>query len=113
MLKTQKDIECKRTLGEFTVLQAGAVEGRLPDRVVRLALVHRLANTLAGVGRLSPQTARAVVDLQDTLPPVPSKGLWSSGEVMACSWLLAPLKDLPILPGEGKAVHFSIHTFRC
>lgn len=85
-------------------MRPGATSGQLPDRVVRLALLFRLVNTLAGVGRLSSATAQALVDLQDNLPVVPRCGLWASGEVMSCGWLLSSLRDLPILPGEGKAV---------
>ncbi len=67
-------------------------------------MLARLSNALTGRGRLSLRTAQAVADLLEDPPPVPVQGTAGPGEVVALSWLVAPLADLPLGIGEAMAL---------
>jgi histidine ammonia-lyase len=92
------------TLREFIAVRAGTGGALLPQRCVRLAVLARLSNALTGSGKLAAGTVRAVADLLPDPPPVPLQGVASSGEVMALTWLLAPLADRPLGVGEAMAL---------
>jgi histidine ammonia-lyase len=93
------------TLRQFITSRPGVGGRGLPSRVVRMAILARLANSLSGRGKLTVATAQAIAALLNgTLPEVPSEGLAGSGEVMALSWLLAPIADLPLAIGEAMAL---------
>jgi histidine ammonia-lyase len=92
------------TLGGFMTVRAGTGGDPLPERCVRLALLARLSNALTGSGKLRPGTVRALAGLIADPPLVPVQGVASSGEVVALSWLMAPLADLPLGVGEAMAL---------
>ena len=94
-----------RTLAEFLVVQPGLGGRWLPARTIRLAILARLANGLSGHGKLSVETLEALRALLDgDPPPVPLDGLTGPGEVMATSWLLAPIADRQLQTGEAMAL---------
>ena len=63
-----------------------------PERVARLIVFARLANFLDGHAAVRPELARAVAAmLAGPLPAVPREGAVSAGEILALSWLFAPL----------------------
>lgn len=92
------------TLRSFLAMQAGAGGEMLPARCVRLAVFSRLSNAMSGSGKLHPSTVRAVADLLRAPPAVPMQSVACSGEVMAMTWLMSPLADLPLAMGEAMAL---------
>ena len=93
------------SLAALKARQPGLATTWLPPRAVRLALLARLANGLSGQGKLTFSTLDAIRSLLDgDPPPVPLDGMAGPGEVMAASWLLAPIAGLPLAPGEAMAL---------
>ena len=92
------------TFGQFITMRPGVAGRSLSRRTVRLALLARLTNALSGHGKISSTTAERIAALAENPPDVPLQGLASSGEVMALSWLLAPLADASLEPGEAMAL---------
>ena len=92
------------TFGRFITMQPGVAGRSLPRRTVKLAILARLTNALSGCGKISLATAERVAALGQNPPDIPLQGLASSGEVMAMSWLLAPLADASLRPGEAMAL---------
>lgn len=90
--------------GNFITMRAGLGGSELPKRTVRLALLAQLTNALSGRGKISLSTAERIASLLEEPPFVPLRGLAGSGEVMALSWLLAPLAEAPLRPGEAMAL---------
>jgi len=104
LLSTQESLRQGETLRNFVLLQAGVGGEMLSERCVRLAVFARLSNALSGSGKLRLSTAQAVAELLNAVPPVPMQGVACSGEVMALTWLVAPLADLPLAIGEAMAL---------
>ncbi len=92
------------TFGQFITMRPGIAGRSLSRRTVRLALLARLTNALSGHGKISLPTAERIAALAESPPEVPLQGLASSGEVMALSWLLAPLAEASLEPGEAMAL---------
>ena len=92
------------TFGRFITMRPGVAGRMLPPRTVRLAILARLTNALSGRGKISISTAERIAALAENPPEVPLQGLASSGEVMALSWLMAPLADVSLKPGEAMAL---------
>ena len=90
-----------RTLREFVTIRAGLGGGPVPRRTARLAILARLANALSGRGKITSATADKVLGLLSDPPDVPSR---VTSEVIAMTWLLAPLADAPLLVGEAMAL---------
>ena len=65
----------------------------LPERISRGIVFARLANFVEGNSAISPVLAERVAALLDgePLPPLPSLGIQSAGEILALSHLLGPL----------------------
>ncbi|HME39916.1 MAG TPA: aromatic amino acid lyase [Steroidobacteraceae bacterium] len=104
VLSEQESRRQGETLRSFLALQAGPGGDMLSERCVRLAVFARLSNAMTGSGKLRPSTAQAVADLLHAVPPVPMQAVACSGEVMALTWLMAPLADLPLGVGEAMAL---------
>lgn len=93
------------TLGRFLTSRPGVGGRRLPTRLVRMAILARLANSLSGQGKLTVGTVEAIAGMLDgPAPEVPRDGLAGPGEVMALSWLLSPIADRPLAFGEAMAL---------
>lgn len=93
------------TLASFITPRPGIAGSWLPARTVRLALLARMVNALTGRGKLSLETTEAIGALLAVPPPeVPLEGMAGPGEVMALSWLLAPIGDRPLRSGEAMAL---------
>ncbi len=67
----------------------------LPERVVRLIVLARLANFVEGHAAVSPQVAQAVAAMLDgaPLPQVPAKGQGGAGEILSLSHLFAGVAE--------------------
>jgi histidine ammonia-lyase len=67
----------------------------LPERVVRLIVLARLANFVDGHAAISPHVAQAAAAMLDggPLPQVPARGQGGAGEIVALSHLFAGLVD--------------------
>ena len=104
MLSEQESRRQGATLRDFIALKPGPGGEMLPARCVRLAVFARLSNAMTGCGKLRPDTAEAVADLLDALPPVPMQAVACSGEVMPLTWLMEPLAELPLAMGEAMAL---------
>ncbi len=92
------------TFGQFITMRPGVAGRSLSRRMIKLALLARLTNALSGHGKISLPTAERIAALAENPPEVPLQGLASSGEVMALSWLLAPLAEASLEPGEAMAL---------
>jgi len=103
VLSAEGTREQGRTLGEFITMRAGLGGAQLPQRTVRLAVLARLTNALSGYGKISLSTAQQVANLLDNVPEVPLLNP-GPGEVMALTWLMAPLSELALKPGEAMAL---------
>lgn len=90
-----------RTLREFVTIRAGLGGSPMPRRTVRLAVLARLSNAMSGRGKITSATADKVVGLLSSPPEVP---FGETSEVMALTWLMAPLADVPLLVGEAMAL---------
>jgi len=104
MLSERESRRQGATLRDFIALKPGPGGEMLPARCVRLAVFARLSNAMTGCGKLRPDTAEAVADLLDALPPVPMQAVACSGEVMPLTWLMEPLAELPLAMGEAMAL---------
>jgi histidine ammonia-lyase len=105
VLGREEEVERRTaTMGRFMTLRGGAGGAFLPPRCVRLAILARLSNALTGQGKLRLPTVQALAGLLADPPAVPLQGTASSGEVVALSWLLAPLAGLPLGTGEAMAL---------
>jgi histidine ammonia-lyase len=67
----------------------------LPDRIVRLIVLARLANFVEGHAAVSPEIARGVAAMLDggPMPALPAKGQGGAGEILSLSHLFIDLVE--------------------
>ena len=90
MAKRRLTPEQRKLQAKFRPTGAAASWGDpLPERVVRLIVLARLANFVEGHAAISPHVAQAVADMLDgrALPRVPAQGQGGAGEILALSHL--------------------------
>jgi len=86
--------EQRKAQAKFRPTGAAASWGEpLPERVVRLIVLARLANFVEGHAAISPHVAEAVVAMLagGPLPKVPAQGQGGAGEILALSHLFDPV----------------------
>ncbi len=99
--EANENAEATRFIGSYCPQVACDTDIELPARTVRLVLLVRLASLIEGHGMLRPATLERVCDVLNAPPPtVPLSGVGGPGEVIAMAYLLAPMADVPLEPGE-------------
>jgi histidine ammonia-lyase len=105
LLTTEDSARQGSSLDTFITRKPGFIDRMLPPRTVRLALLARLTNVVTGRGKLTVQTAEAICRMiGENVPEVPLDGQAGPGEVMAMSWLLAPIGHMRLDIGEAMAL---------
>ncbi len=101
--KTLLDEPGRRAYGALMPATPPTTGPPLPDRVVRTALLARLADVLQGTAAVRPETAQRLVALlrAPTLPAVPATGNGEPGDIIALGALLRPEFEHTLEIGEG------------
>jgi histidine ammonia-lyase len=77
----------------------------LPQRVLRMIVLARLADVLNGTACLRPETAQRLVSMLDQeLPPVPVRGNGEPGDIIALGHLFRERFEGSLELGEGMAL---------
>lgn len=105
-LSAQQQAANQRAENRWAPIGFGGGGVKLPERVVRLIVLARVAGYIEGHGRIRLETAAWVADLLSReIPDIPLDSATGPGEVMPLSWLYPALGEVDLAGGELMALY--------